>query len=567
MNFQAYTVPSHPEWACIHLHAPPSEERTPIHLVCIIDTSSSMETDNKLINVKHSLQFLLNLLTPLDYLSIITFSDKAKTIISQSLVTSVEKHHILTRISFITHETVTNLSSAMVEARSCLFKDTSTIKQGILLLTDGHANTGIVHPDDICIITNKTLDLYKGTSISCIGYGTDHNINLLQQIAVDGGGAYYVVNNVDHVASVFGDILGGLVSCSYQQISVSVPENTELQTRYSVHSSSNKLEICIGDLPADMDAIFLAKLSPQQSVTLKFYDLKLHDFVIMEILIKPSDTPELKNNAMAHYIRYQVLSLIDQVLKFTKKNAEVDPESVSHLKQKQLMKTINDYIQIIPTCSESYPHLLWDILKRELEYCKYYFENKKDCCEDWQSLMSQHNLCLGLMKGISSGSSQSQDIIPGGLPPCLAPTTSSDFSSPLQRQFSNQIQQDVLSQSNIYFKNTIEINTQENFDEKEEIQSFAPLSVTAATQPNPYLLPSHLFSFSSPVLSSSSSPASSSSSSLLSPSSLQLLNPNLPPFIPMASGSYDTLPTLFSSISGSYDTVPSLQRHNSYYNK
>lgn len=561
MNFQAYTVPSHPDWACIHLHAPPSEERTPIHLVCIIDTSSSMENDNKLINVKYSLQFLLNLLTPNDYLSIITFSEKAKTIISQSLVTSIEKYHILTRISFITHETVTNLSSAMVESRSSLFKDTSTIKQGILLLTDGHANTGIVHPDDICIITKKTLDLYKGTSISCIGYGTDHNVNLLQQIAVYGGGAYYVVNNMDHVASVFGDILGGLVSCSYQQISVSVPQSTELQTRYSVHSSSNTLEICIGDLPADMDAIFLAKLSPQQSITLKFYDLKLHDFITQEILIKTADTPELKNNAMAHYIRYQVLSLIDQVLKFTKKNKEVNPESVSHLKQKQLMKTINEYLQIIPTCSESYPHLLWDILKRELEYCKYYFENKKDCCEDWQSLMSQHNLCLGLMKGINSGSSQSQDVIPGGLPPCLAPTTSTDFSSPLQRQFSNQIQHDVLSQSSIYFKNAIQIDTQENFDEKDEIQSIAPLSVSSTSQPNPYLLPNHLFSFSSPVLSSSTS------SSVNNPSSLQLLPPSIPSLTPIASGSYDTLPPLILSFSGSYDSVPSLQRQSSYYNK
>jgi len=525
MNFQAYTIPLQPEWTCIHLHAPSSEQRIPIHLVCIIDTSGSMEIDNKLGNVKHSLQFLLNFLTPQDRISIITFSEKVNTIIKQTLVTSDEKHHIRTRISFITHETVTNLSSAIVEARSSLFKDTSSIKQGILLLTDGHANMGIVHTDDICLITQKTLDLYKGTSISCIGYGTDHNATLLQRISTDGGGAYYIVNNLDHVASVFGDILGGLISCSYQQISVSLPKDTLIQSRYAIQTSLDKIDILIGDLPADMDAIFLAKLPTQHPITLNAYDLKQHTFITMETVVTLPDNPQLQSNAMAHYIRFKVLSLIDQVLKFTKNTSDIDPESISSLKQQKLIKYINEYLLLIPQYSVSYPHSLWNILIKELEYCKYYFENKKDCCEDWQSLMSQHKVCLGLMKGINSCSSQSQDIIPGGLPPHLAPILSSDFSSPLQRQFSNELSQTVLSQPTEYIQNRIQIDTQEDGDEKDEEKqySFAPPSV-------------------------------SSSSSLLAPR----LPFSFPPIVSSGSGSYDTLPSFPDN------TVLSMIRQNSY---
>lgn len=527
MNFQAYTIPTHPEWACIHLHAPPSDHRTPIHLVCIIDTSASMENDNKLINVKHSLQYLLNFLTPLDCISIITFSEKTNTIIKQHFITSEEKQHIQTRISFIPHETVTNLSSAIIDSRASLFKDTSSIKQGILLLTDGHANTGIIHPDDICTITQKTLNLYKGTSISCIGYGTDHNVNLLKRISTEGGGAYYVVNNLDHVASVFGDILGGLVSCSYQQISISLPKDTVIKTRYAIHNSSDEINILIGDLPADMDAVFLAKLPTQHPIIMKAYNLKQHEFITIEITVKNTDDPQLQNNAIAHYIRFKVLSLIDQVLQFTKKSSEVDPESISSLKRKQLIHSINEYIILIDKYSVSNSHSLWNILRKELEYCKYYFENKKDCCEDWQSLMSQHNLCLGLMRGISSSSSQSQDIIPGGLPPHLAPTLSHHFSSPLQKQFSEELKETVLTQSSISFKKAIEIYTQDDDDEKNEINSFAP-------------------------------PSTCSSNLLLSTFQFNSLSPLLP----------QSFPSLQPSSSGSYDTLPpisTLYRQDSYH--
>jgi Mg-chelatase subunit ChlD len=518
MNFQAYTIPSHSEWACIHLHAPITEHRTPIHLVCIIDTSASMQENNKLVNVKHSLQFLLNFLTPQDRISIITFSDKVKTILRQEFTTLDEKSHIQTRISFITHESTTNLSSGIIESHFSLLSDTSSIKQGILLLTDGHANMGIVHPEDIANIARKTLTKFNGTSMSCIGYGTDHNVRLLQQISTDGGGAYYVVNNLDDVATVFGDILGGLVSCSYQQISVSFPKNTVLQTKYSIQNSLETTDVNIGDLPSGMDAIFLAKIPTYHPIFLKAYDLKQHAFITMEIQVKLTDDIELINNATAHYIRFEVISIINEVLEFNKKS-KVSESLQDKIKLKQ---KINQYLkEILPNYSVSHPHSLWEILIKELEYCKYYLENKSDCCEDWAALMSQHSQCLGLMKGISSGSSQSQDVIPGGLPGYLAPTVSNHFSSPLQRQFSNELQQTVLSQSTIMFHNAVRIDTQEDMDDEQKSNSV--------------LLPS-LFASSSV-----------SSSSLFSGYNFQL--PPLPPQLPLlssiASGSYYALPSSF----------------------
>lgn len=520
MNFQAYTIPSHPDWTCIHLHSPSTEIRTPIHLVCIIDTSASMNENNKLNNVKYSLQFLINFLTPLDRISIITFSEKVTTILRQTFITSDEKHHIQTRISFITHESITNLSSAIIESQSSLLTDTSSVKQGILLLTDGHANTGMTQTDEIIIMIQKLLSKFNGTSISCIGYGNDHNVSLLQSIATNGGGAYYVVNNLDHVATVFGDILGGLVSCSFQQISISLPVHTLLKTRYSLQPSSipQFIQVMIGDLPAGMDAIFLAKLPLHHPITLQAYDLQQHSFITKEIQVTVTDDKELLHNSITHFIRFEVLSLIDRVLEYNQNTSHSDPTT-----KQSLIHEIDKYlIDIIPSYSLSYPHTLWDILKKELEYAKYSLENTKHNFQEWQTLLSQHQLCLGLMKGISS-SSNSQDF------PSLM--LSNTFSSPLQRQFSNELKEGVLSQSTICFQNAVRIDTQEDEDEKEIQSSFAPPSIY-------------------------------SSSMLLSRFNFQ----QPPTLLSSISGPYDSLPNLQSSCPGSYDTVLTLPRQKSYYN-
>jgi Ca-activated chloride channel family protein len=148
-----------------------------------------MEDDDKLENVKRSLHYLLNFLTEKDHISVITFSSNAKTIINKMCCSLTEKENLRAHIAMIHLEFSTNLSAALVETRNVLLTDASGIKQGILLLTDGIANDGVIEPDQIVTMTKKLLQDYHGTSLSCIGYGTDHNAELLQSMATEGGGS------------------------------------------------------------------------------------------------------------------------------------------------------------------------------------------------------------------------------------------------------------------------------------------------------------------------------------------------------------------------------------------
>ena len=443
MNFQAYTLSKHPEWACIQVKAPESENRTPVHLCCVIDTSASMDSDNKLENVKRSLQFLLDFLGPQDSVSVITFSETARTILTQTAVSATEKDNIRARISIIRVESNTNLSAGIVQARDSLQIDTSGSKQGILLLTDGIANMGLTRPADILDLVRNTITKFNGTSISSVGYGTDHNVELLQSISTEGGGSYYVVNNLEDVATVFGDVLGGLVSCAAQQVRVVLPTGTEVKSRYATNTVGDKMDIVIGDLPAGSEAAFLAKIPVGRPVTLKGYDLVTHNTFEVNTTVSMTTDVALQVSGEAHYLRFEVMAILEQSRGLTGFNTPAADVTAQIAKIDACIATITSH-------RAEHEHSLWDILLDELNACKRTLQNRNIYDAATPHLMTQHAGYLGRMRGLPAALSQvpsnpmagvfsvgegcgDPDDIPAAIP--LGRT----FSNYAQRQISSQL--------------------------------------------------------------------------------------------------------------------------------
>jgi hypothetical protein len=386
-----------------------------------------MDDSYKLQNVKQSLLFLLDFLTPQDMLSIVTFSENAKTIVSKVHLDATEKENIRTRISLIRSESNTNLSGGIVVIRDSLMMDTTNMKQGILLLTDGVANMGLTRPNDILELVKNTIRTFNGTSISCVGYGTDHNIELLQSIATEGGGSYYVVNDIENVAVVFGDILGGLVSCVSQQVRVVLPLNTEVKTRYAINNNGQNMQVVIGDMPAGMEAAFLAKIPNGSEVIFKGYNLQTHQTFDNNILVSTTQDTLLQQNGEAHYLRFEVLNVLEQskglLLRFA-----------SSTDINNTLSKINMYIELINQHRQNYDHTLWNVLLDELNNCKQTLENRNVNDISTPHLMTQHAGYLGRMRGIPAHLSQGG----GG---------DDDLNAvPLNRTFSNFAQRNIMSQ-------------------------------------------------------------------------------------------------------------------------
>ncbi|GBG34957.1 Inter-alpha-trypsin inhibitor heavy chain H3 [Hondaea fermentalgiana] len=95
--------------------------------------------------------------------------------------------------------------------------------QMILLLTDGHANSGIRSTDTLCAVASDALDRVPGsTKLFTFGYGNNHNDELLSSLAQCTAGRYAHVEYTDDVQGAFADCIGGALSLVAQNIRVHV---------------------------------------------------------------------------------------------------------------------------------------------------------------------------------------------------------------------------------------------------------------------------------------------------------------------------------------------------------
>lgn len=244
-------------------------ERQPVHLLFMIDTSGSMDEAEKLVNVKKSMNFILPFLTEQDQISLVTFDDNAKTHISRQSVTAENKQALEYKIQQMRADGSTNLSAGLLTSESVFaMPQTDSIerKQGLIILTDGHANMGIRDETQLLeLVRTQLLAKHPGLSLTTVAYGADHNAELLSKMSIEGGGSYNIVKNLEDVASVFGEILGGLLSVSAQMIEVSFPPEVEVDTVYPKEVLEGGVtRVRIGDLYAEAEQTLLFRSSPEQ---------------------------------------------------------------------------------------------------------------------------------------------------------------------------------------------------------------------------------------------------------------------------------------------------------------
>ena len=180
-------------------------ERQPVHMILLVDSSGSMEENNKMSSVKRSIQLLQVLLCSNDRLSVVSFADDSKVIVSRASATPEERAAIQYRVDSISPNGSTNLSAGLLEVRSLVEGLDSGRKQGVLILTDGHANAGVMTAKGLVEIVSRIQTESPGLSVTTVAYGDDHNTEVLTEIAKAGGGAYNLVRNLEDVATVFGD--------------------------------------------------------------------------------------------------------------------------------------------------------------------------------------------------------------------------------------------------------------------------------------------------------------------------------------------------------------------------
>ena len=198
--------------------------KTPVDLICVIDVSGSMK-GLKINLVKEALECLLNYLGDSDRLSIIVFSKSVSRLFPLLRATPSNKKMITIFIERISACGGTDINLGLEHAFKVV-KDRKYANPvtSILLLSDGLDDKALhrVHQ------SNTDPKLPQDLTISTFGFGSDHDPQLMTEIADLRHGNFYFVKELNTVDEAFIDCLGGLVSSIAQNVRIKIkPEQSD----------------------------------------------------------------------------------------------------------------------------------------------------------------------------------------------------------------------------------------------------------------------------------------------------------------------------------------------------
>lgn len=189
-----------------------------IDLVCVIDISGSM-SGAKIDYVRQTMHGLLEVLGNGHRISIVLFDNEAEEYMNFKVINEENKPKIKEIIDSITHRGATNITAGVHMAQTMLGnRETKNHVSCVFLLSDGSHNSGPISMD---ILYNNDIQRTKCEyTLTCFGYGDDHDANLLQEMSEQKGGNYYFVNDITKIEDCFLDCLGMVTSVLGQNIVV-----------------------------------------------------------------------------------------------------------------------------------------------------------------------------------------------------------------------------------------------------------------------------------------------------------------------------------------------------------
>ena len=404
-------------------------EGPPIDLIILLDQSESMVNQNRFRNAVKTILCALDLLTVRDIFTLITFDTVIEVRIRRLALTTENKSHIRTLLGTLAPRGTTHLSGALSAIHEIMEGSPTTAnsssssapiapcKHGVFLLTDGEPTAGVTDLPGLQSHVRALMDRYPDLTITTAGIGEGHNATLLQEIATAGNGAYNIVNNLEQVASVFGNVLGGLRTCVVQQARLLVPAATLQLTKFAERILGDQKQIMIGDIIAGTEiTVVLEGLATMVGVATE--DVQLKGAAVTtgipftnQLLMVPL-TPALQEQGILAFLRSELSSYVERMThalnhgSFTREMPGLQALGRSLLAQLQVQT----------------PSPLLDVLIRECEQTLRITEIPPPpmLMRTVSNQMSQHSTALGTGRGILS--------IPIG-----DPTAVDIFSSPTQR--------------------------------------------------------------------------------------------------------------------------------------
>ncbi len=298
----------------------------PVHLIAVIDVSGSMEINNRLTNVKRSLQHVVPLMTAADTFSLISFNDVSRIICHNVALTDEGKRQTEAYLDQLIADGSTNMGSALIAAQDLIARTPPTQTVCMLVLTDGDANAGITETEDLVRLARSDR---ANTTTYSIGYGSVHNFELMRRLAQEANGSYSVVENLEHVATVFGDILGGILSIVAQNCEIMLPPGATAVTRLKTTEDASGTKVHIGNLYQGSEQALIVNGLPfdpsgSRVLNYRYFNVATRSLVTGTTVAAVESDVVIQADAEAYILRLDAASVMNNISNGTVTLAELD---------------------------------------------------------------------------------------------------------------------------------------------------------------------------------------------------------------------------------------------------
>lgn len=233
---------------------PALHSRPPVNFSAVLDISGSMQGE-KLAQAKQAVRLATQYLRPGDVFSLVTFNNEIACPFEPSLVDGKTSQAVETCLQTIQASGMTALDGGLERGieKALVHKLETNL---VMLLSDGQTNVGEVDLEVIGMRARQARQ--QGLLVSALGIGLDYNEALLAEIATQGGGRFYHVQNVNQLPAYLAGELGevAMLAARDARIHLVIPPGATLvplSAAYPVVQSGGEAVVSAGDIPCDTE--------------------------------------------------------------------------------------------------------------------------------------------------------------------------------------------------------------------------------------------------------------------------------------------------------------------------
>jgi Ca-activated chloride channel homolog len=216
----------------------PDQERKPVHLVYLVDTSGSMQSADKIGLAQKSLKLLTDTLRPGDTVALCTYAGNTREVLAPTSVE--EKGKILAAIA----ELQAGGSTAMESGIDIAYRLAEKTRVAghvnrVIVLSDGDANVGSSSHEEILKLIKSHKD--AGITLSTVGFGAgNYKDTMMEQLADKGDGNYSYIDSESQARKVFSEQASSLLEVVAKDVKIQVEFNPDVVKSYRLLGYENR---------------------------------------------------------------------------------------------------------------------------------------------------------------------------------------------------------------------------------------------------------------------------------------------------------------------------------------